>query len=89
MSGSKLPRELSRLINQLAGNGAHGRGEFRRAYQQEKAKLLAQVVVWFAQGKALEDVTADLRARKRLIDARESVKKSINELRRQIMEKTP
>ena len=86
MVGSKLTRKTKRLINQLANDSAHGSVGFRKAYQHEKAKLLSMVHIELAKGKTLDEVTSRLKAGKRLIDARESFKKSIDELRRQIIE---
>ena len=86
MGGSKLTRETKRLINQLAHDRARGSGEFRKAYLQEKVKLLSAVHIELAKGKTLDEVMLRFKAGKRLIDARESSKKSIDELRRQIIE---
>ncbi len=50
---AKLPRELELRINRLAHQRGHTN---RRAYQREKAWLLAQVVTWLASGKTLPEV---------------------------------
>lgn len=66
MAGSALPRELQLLINQIANDRTHyivSNPGYRKAYREEKARLLAQVVTWLAMGKTLNEILENLRAR--------------------------
>lgn len=60
-----IPRDLELRINQLANERAHrspfqSRTGYRKSYQDEKARLLAQVVTRLASGKTLDEVLAEL-----------------------------
>lgn len=64
--GSKgISRELKLRINQLAHERTHrtpfqSSAGYRNAYQEEKARLLAQVVTRLASGKTLNEIFAEL-----------------------------
>lgn len=65
MGKKGIERDLELRINQLANERAHrspfqSRTGYRKSYQEEKARLLAQVITWLGSGKTLDEVLAEL-----------------------------
>jgi len=81
-----IPRNLELRINQLANERVQRSTsliEYRKAYLEEKARLLCQVVTQLASGKTSDEIFAELPT---IRDSENSKKlAAINALRKEIM----
>lgn len=60
-----LPRDIARLIRQVANDRATGRGDatretYRKTYRMEKARLAVAVAEWIGAGHSAERVVLRL-----------------------------
>jgi hypothetical protein len=61
-----LPRDIARLIRQVANDRAAGRGDstretYRKTYRMEKTRLAVTVAEWMGAGHSVERVVLRLR----------------------------
>lgn len=78
----RFPRNLARLIRQVANDHAHGRVElardsYRKAYRLEKAKLTAEVAGWLNAGCSVELAHARLHRLHGPARSREALRKLV------------